>query len=98
MSDLVIEDQELAQRLREIAAQEHRPVEDVLRSMMEKYKAQPSSGEELQSMLDAFEKRVAETDPLEAFLGMFDDDITDLSSITKEDVLETYRKKYGDTN
>ena len=30
--------------------------------------------------------------------GMFDDDITDLSSITKEDVMEAYRKKYGNAD
>lgn len=96
MSNLVIEDSEVAARLREIAEHEKRPVVDVLRSMMEKYAAQPGSKEELQSMLDAYHVRAAETDPLEALLGMFDDDITDLSSVTKEDVMDAYRKKYGD--
>lgn len=97
MADLIIDD-DLLQRLREIAQKEDRPVEDVLRTMVEKYTPQPSSSEAIQAMIESYQARAAETDPLEAFLGMFDDDITDLSSMTKEDILEVYRKKYGDSH
>lgn len=96
MADLIIGDQELVQRLRELAEHEQRSVEDVLRSMVNNYAVQPS-GKEIQEMLDAYHARAAEVGPLEAFIGMFDDDITDLSSITKDDVMEAYRKKYADS-
>lgn len=97
MADLIIDD-DLLQRLREIAQKENRPVEDVLRAMVKQYALQPDNSDQLQVMLEAYHTRAAETDPLEALLGMFDDDITDLSSMTKEDVLEVYRKKYGDSH
>jgi hypothetical protein len=97
MADLIIDDEELAQQIRDIAEQEQRPVKAVLRSMISSYAVQPSSSKEIDDMLDAYHARAAEVGPLEAMLGMFDDDITDLSSITKEDVWEAYRKKFSDT-
>ena len=81
MADLIIDD-DLVQRLREIAEKENRPVGDVLRSMVEKYTPQLSSADEALLAMD----------------GMFDDDITDLSSMTKDDVIELYRKKYADAD
>jgi hypothetical protein len=40
MSTLEIHDEELARKLRQIAEREHRPVEDVLKSMVERYPAE----------------------------------------------------------
>lgn len=95
MSDIVIGGR-LAQKLQEIAAKENRSVEDVIETSVDTtYPAQSSSSEAIKAAIDAFEARAAKTSPLEAFLGMFDDDITDLSSMTKEDIWELYRKEYG---
>ena len=97
MADLVIEDQELVQRLNDIAAKEQRPVEAVLRSLLDKYAVQPNASEEAQALLDKYRQRAAETDPLEAFIGFFDDDITDMSTTVRETLDNYYRKRYGDS-
>ena len=39
MSTIEIHDEELARQLRQIAEREHRPVEEVLKSMVERYPA-----------------------------------------------------------
>ncbi len=83
MANLTI-DAEILQRLQEIAKQEKRPVNEVLRSMVEQYPEKSTTSTSVEALL--------------AMDGMFDDDITDLSSITKEDVMEAYRKKYADTD
>ncbi|MEP7292279.1 MAG: hypothetical protein ABI835_10870 [Chloroflexota bacterium] len=54
MSDFVISNP-IAQRLREIAERENRPVEDVLRAMMEKYTEQQSSNDALLAMDGMFD-------------------------------------------
>jgi hypothetical protein len=43
---LVIHDEDLARQLEEIAAREHRPVEDVLKSLLARYTPSPSDVEE----------------------------------------------------
>lgn len=53
MADLVISG-EIARRLREIAEQEKRPVEDVLRKMLSQYEAQAAKSDPLQPFLDVF--------------------------------------------
>jgi hypothetical protein len=83
MVSLLIEG-EIAQRLQDLAQREARPVEDVLESLIEGY----IGNDENESSADGFL----------AMDGMFDDDITDLSSITKEDVMEAYRKKYANSD
>lgn len=97
MADLIIDD-DLLQRLREIARKENRPVEDVLRAMVEKYAPEPDNHETLQSMIDSYRARVAETDPLEAFLGMFDDEVGNLSETVRDTMKAYYREKYGNTD
>ncbi|MBW7959858.1 MAG: hypothetical protein H3C69_09910 [Candidatus Promineofilum sp.] len=57
-------------------------VKDVLRAMVEKYAPEPDNRDEALLAMD----------------GMFDDDITDLSSMTKADILDLYRKKYADAD
>lgn len=44
----------------------------------------------LQALLDEYEQRQVDTDPIEDFIGAFDDDVTDLS-VT---VNETLRRKF----
>lgn len=82
MADLIIHDTDVSERLRRLAEEQDRSVEDVLRSLLDKVD-KPS---------------ISSNEALLAMDGMFDDDITDLSSITKEDVMNAYRKKYADSN
>ncbi|HVU13380.1 MAG TPA: hypothetical protein VHD90_19010 [Phototrophicaceae bacterium] len=101
MADLIIDD-EMLQRLQEIAEQENRPVDDVLRSMMNEYWPDlPELTPKRKSKYPDWLPRSADSpdyDPIDDLIGMFDDNITDLSSMTKEDVMEAYRKKYADTD
>ncbi len=98
MANLVIGD-ELARKIQKIAEQENRSVEDVIKSSVDTtYPSQSSSSDEIQAMLDKFEALAAETSPLEAMFGMFDDDVTDLSSMTKEDIWALYRKQYDSSD
>ncbi|MBW7959859.1 MAG: hypothetical protein H3C69_09915 [Candidatus Promineofilum sp.] len=53
MADLTITG-EIARRLREIAEQEQRPVEDVLRAMLANYEAKSAKRDPLQDFVDAF--------------------------------------------
>jgi hypothetical protein len=52
-----------------------------------------SVNEVLRSMIDQYLQQ-KQSEALLDMDGMFDDDVTDLSSITKEDVQEAYRKKF----
>ena len=101
MTDFVIGGK-LAERLQKIAEEEDRPVEDVLQTMVDKYKVEaPASEPKHKSKYPEWLPRTADSpdyDPLDDLIGMFDDDITDLSSMTKEDVMDAYRKKYGDSD
>lgn len=81
MTDLSIRD-DLVQRLREIAQREQRSIDDVLGEMIEHY---------------GDVSNVPEPDPIEAFLGAFDNDVTDLSTTVRETMQAYYRKKYGRT-
>jgi lipopolysaccharide biosynthesis regulator YciM len=76
MADLIIPEA-LAERLRRIAQQENRTVDEVLHTMLETYTA--SSDDE----------------SLEAFVGAFDDEVSDLSSTVREHMQAYYRQKYG---
>jgi predicted transcriptional regulator len=82
MATLII-DEELAKKLQLLAEREQRPVEDVLRSMLDRYEPKPTP-----------EQNAA----LEALIGMFDDDVTDLSTTVRETMKEYYQKKYGDSD
>lgn len=71
---------ELAETLQKIAAEQDRSVEAVLWSMYRRYIENKGASQELRLMLEALDKKAAETSPLEAFIGMFDDvEATDLS-------------------
>lgn len=85
MADLTIRD-DVAQRLREIAQREKRSVEEVLNEMIERY---GDTGHAPES---------ASSDPIEAFIGAFDNDISDLSTTVRETMQTYYRRKYGRTD
>lgn len=53
MAELTISG-EIARRLREIAEQENRPVEDILRTMLANYEAKSVKRDPLQDFVDAF--------------------------------------------
>ena len=74
--------EELAQRIEEIAQQEHRSVVETVASMVEKYKPRLLSQEASDAALDAI-------------VGVFDDDITDLSTTVRETLHKYYQEKYG---
>lgn len=44
----------------------------------------------VQSLLDAYERPAPEKDPIEDFIGVFNDDVADMSSTVRE----TLRKKF----
>ncbi len=54
MAELVIGDEKLAQRLRELAAQEQRSVEQVLWTMLANYEAKAAKQDPLGAFLDVF--------------------------------------------
>lgn len=86
MADLLISD-DVAERLLEVAQQENRPVNELLRSMLDEHVAhseQPVS--------------TVPTNKMAEFLGAFDDDVPDISSNVRETLDEYYRKKYGTPN
>lgn len=48
----------------------------------------------VQLLLDEYEQEHADKDPIEAFIGAFDDDVTDLSVTVRE----TLRRKFEQAN
>ena len=86
MAEVIIHN-ELAERLQRIAQRENRPVEAVLQSLLELY----SSASERPST----EPAEPPSDPLADMDGMFDDDITDLSTTVRATMAAFYREKYG---
>jgi hypothetical protein len=84
MADLIIHT-ELAERLRAIAEREQRQVEEVLADLVEQYEAQS----EVSTTDEERAKARAEME------GMFDVDITDLSTTVNETMEAYYRNKYG---
>jgi hypothetical protein len=100
MTDFVI-DGELAEELQEIAAKEDRPVKDVLRTMVDKYKVEARASEpKHKSKYPDWLPRTADSpdyDPLDDFIGMFDDvDATDLSIKATGHMGEYFVKKHDD--
>ncbi len=71
---------ELARRLEDIARRENRPLAEVIASMVERYPAPVV--EDIQDI----------DDPI---IGIFDDDVTDMSTTVRETMDDYWRKKYG---
>jgi len=94
MTNLIVDD-ELAKRLAAIADRERRPLNDVLRAMADDYETlhhvplndKPNEEQPASLREEAIEE-------LRSMAGMFDDDITDLSTTVRETLHEYFRKKY----
>jgi hypothetical protein len=71
----------LARRLEELAEREQRSVDEVAVSILQDHVPSEVTSEEV--------------NPLDAIMGMFDDDVSDLSSTVKETLAEYYKNKYG---
>jgi hypothetical protein len=84
MADLIIHTP-LAERLRAIAEREQRQVEEVLTELVEQYESQSETNVNDEERAKA----------LEEMIGMFDVDITDLSTTVRETMEAYYRNKYG---
>jgi hypothetical protein len=81
MTDLIIPDA-LAERLHAIAQREQRQIEEVLSDLVAQYEARSAES-------------LSRTEALAAMKGMFDDEVTDLSSTVRETMSDYYRNKYG---
>ncbi len=88
MADLQIED-ELSTALRQLAASENLSVETLLKTLLQRYQVEKNN--EPRSELTGSEGWREEA--LDSFIGMFDDDIRDLSASVYELVTNALRKK-----
>jgi hypothetical protein len=50
------------------------------------------------SMVENYEPQNDDTDPIDAIVGVFDDDITDLSTTVRETIQEYFRRKAHDSS
>lgn len=71
---------EIARQLENVARRENRPVAEVLAIMLAQYKPKPSPDE-------------GKPHPLDAFVGIYDDEITDMSTSVRETIREHFRRK-----
>jgi hypothetical protein len=85
MTDLSIPN-ELAERLHAIAQREQRQIEEVLSDLVAQYEARGA---------ESSSQNLSRTEALAAMKGMFDDEVTDLSSTVRETMSDYYRNKYG---
>jgi metal-responsive CopG/Arc/MetJ family transcriptional regulator len=73
---------DLAHRLEEIARQQNRSVADVLATWLDEHKDE--------------EERPKGIPNWDLILGVYDDDVTDMSTTVRETLQEYFKKKYGD--
>jgi metal-responsive CopG/Arc/MetJ family transcriptional regulator len=78
-------DDDLALELEAIAAREGQTAGAIIKSLVQEYISQHG---QIKPTPEA----------LEAFIGMFDDDVTDLSTTVRETMDAYYRKKYGNSD
>jgi metal-responsive CopG/Arc/MetJ family transcriptional regulator len=76
---------ELAERIEAIAQRENRPISEVVQSMIEHYEPQTH----LQEEADA---------AFESIFGIYDDDITDMSTTVRETIQKYFKDKYGNAD
>jgi hypothetical protein len=84
MVNIAIPDK-LAEQLETVARRENRPVAEVIETMLEQYepKIPPDAGER---------------HPLDAFIGLYDDDITDMSTSVRKTIREHFQRKNDRTD
>jgi hypothetical protein len=79
MVNIAIPDK-LAEQLEIVAQRENRPVAKVIETMLAQYEPPTSSVER-------------ELHPLDAFIGIYDDDITDMSTSVRQTIKEHFQRK-----
>jgi hypothetical protein len=84
MTDITLSD-ELAKRLEALARREKRSVVDVIAAWVEENEAK-------------LETEQNEYDPITSIIGIYDDDITDMSTTVRETLQKYYQEKYGDSD
>jgi hypothetical protein len=72
---------ELAKHLEAIAQRENRPLAEVVAAMLEQYDLATGQGE------------IEERHPLDAFIGIYDDDITDMSTSVRRTIRDHFGRK-----
>jgi hypothetical protein len=73
---------DIAKRLEEIARREKRPVADVIATWIEQEEADKAD-------------QPTEYDPIESIIGIYDDNITDMSTTVRETLQKHFQEKYG---
>lgn len=81
----VILPDDVAHQIEEVAKIEKRPIEVVLASMVKQYTPQPYSQEESDA---AFE----------SIFGIYDDDVTDMSTTVRETLQKHFQEKYDNSD
>ncbi|MBZ0318690.1 MAG: hypothetical protein K8L91_19910 [Anaerolineae bacterium] len=84
MTNLAIPD-DLAEKIQEIAEQENLSIAEFLAGLIKDYSVQS-------------QEQQRRNEALLTSVGMFDDDITDLSSTVRETMDEFWRKRYADSD
>ncbi len=71
---------ELARQLEEVSRRENRPVAEIIKALLTDYesKLQPEQGD---------------WHPLDAFIGIYDDDITDMSISVRQTIRDHFQRK-----
>ncbi len=90
MADLQIGDELLA-ALRTIAAHENLSVETLLNTLLERYRSEKNNA----PLSEPADNEGWRGEALDNFIGMFNDDIPDLSESIHDSVASAIRKKYA---
>jgi hypothetical protein len=77
--------EKVARAIEAVAKRENRPLDDVAGEVLEDHFLPESS--------NATEESAEDVNPLDAIMGMFDDDVTDMSTTVKETMREYYKNK-----
>jgi hypothetical protein len=92
MADLQIGD-ELSAALHQMAASENLSIEALLSTLVERYRHEKGEQDSAESPTSTTNLGWRE-EALNGFVGMFDDDVTDLSESIHDSVVSALRKKY----
>ncbi len=79
MADIILPEQ-LIRQIEAIAEREKRSVTEILASMLEQYKSPTTEENE-------------EPDPIDKVIGIYDDDITDMSTTVRETMKKIFQDK-----
>ena len=80
MINLLLPD-ELVEQIEAIAKRERRPIAEIVAAMLQQYD------------VDSQAEINTESHPLDSFIGIFDDDITDMSTSVRETIHQHFQEK-----